>query len=118
MKTFPFKGKHLNCLFVIDDEHYVSFQVMEMDEVFRCDFENGVYYYEASNGINVQSSVFPSISENLRVVFLRGAHKDMDGHVSKLDMPFKTQEQAVLFVKERIKALRDWDTKFFKRRKK
>ena len=66
---------------VSNDNKSLSFQVLSMDERFRCkrafDFK---YYYEAKNNIRIRGAYFPEIVGNCFVecIYLRGDNSSLD----------------------------------------
>ncbi len=102
-RTFSF-GINSFKIVVSDDNKSLSFQVLSMDERFRCNqpFDK---YYETKNGINIRSGYFPEIvGDNfVECVYLWGKRN----HQDNFNFSFRCNDAMKEYVRI-YEALLDW----------
>lgn len=84
----------------------VLFQVLEMDERFRCNNENPFLEHTAKNGICVYSEDIPFLALSSASIYLRGRNICGDEYVSCSRQ--ETDSEAYEFAQKIIEALKDW----------
>jgi hypothetical protein len=82
----------------------VMMQILEMDERFRAQPYSDNFFYVASNGIVVKSSMKPYLGA--RQIFLRGENSECDYLITSME--FDTEQNAQEYLDEVKDALREW----------
>lgn len=102
------KLKHITYrLEIIDDR--LEFQILEMDERFRCSNNGDEIHFESQNGVYVKSYLVPEIEdfERYRTIWLRGFFETSDKCTRVLKG--KSPGQLKTWEKTIHEALKDWD---------
>jgi hypothetical protein len=87
-------------------ENILLFQILEMDERFRCDStEKDPKQFKARNGVVIASSVVPGLYIG-KEVYLHGAHKASNKSAVSINMV--SREKAEEYKEEILEALADW----------